>query len=469
MPRAERNAPCPCGSGKKYKKCHLDADLAIDKDQPGEKARQLSMLEPTPVPASAAALPRRPPRPVPTEHEKRWNALFEQLTTASADEMLTLGRAYIEAEPEFDEEDAFALVVEFLEPALAEAGRKAELRPVVELVRQRHPKAYEANVGYFAERALDEAYESSQDPEPHLLEWARTPTLQFEYFERAIEQALFHGRERLALQALETGKQALLDDKDVFDRAKGELARMVVEGLLTATQLGPVPPAAIALSDAFGVFRPEYLAERLAHARRAKPLRLDELSPAAGPQLLAWQFYLLAADFARWLVDRHSWPAGRAALAHLGFDYLLTKRVEVFLAKPKRGEDEEFDESSSSPGEPSWQGTPPGLGSLLGLDEKNLRRHLSAQMGMFGAGAYRAAAVLLALPYWRPHLLEVGGDRGRVSDPARWLESDAGRQEGVRLAEHLDGVAGRALAPRITEAHKHVLAKHGGTIKKLAK
>jgi hypothetical protein len=25
-PRAARNAPCPCGSGKKYKKCHLEAD-----------------------------------------------------------------------------------------------------------------------------------------------------------------------------------------------------------------------------------------------------------------------------------------------------------------------------------------------------------------------------------------------------------------------------------------------------------
>lgn len=464
MPRAQRNAPCPCGSGKKYKKCHLDADLAIDKDQPREKARQPSVLEPTPVPASASApaLPRRPPRPAPTEHEQRWNALFERLTTASADEMLALGRAYIEAEPEFDEEDAFALVIEFLEPALAEAGRKAELRPVVELVRQRHPKAYEANVGYFAERALDEAYESSQDPEPHLLEWARTPTRQFEYFQRAIEQALFHGRERLALQALETGQQALLDDNEVFDHAKGELARAVVEGLLTATQPGPAPPAAIALSDAFGVFRPEVLAERLAHARRTAPLRLDELSPAAGPRPLCWQFYLLAADFARWLVDRQGWPAGRAALAHLGFDDLLTRRLEVFVAEPKGGEDEDFDESSR---EPCWQGKPPGLGSLLGLDEKRLRRHLSAELGMFGTGAYRAAAVLLALPHWRPHLLEVGGDRGRLGDPARWLESEAGRQEGVRLAEYLDEVAGRALAQGITGARKPVLGKHKGTIK----
>jgi len=27
-PRAGRNDPCPCGSGKKYKKCHLPTDEA---------------------------------------------------------------------------------------------------------------------------------------------------------------------------------------------------------------------------------------------------------------------------------------------------------------------------------------------------------------------------------------------------------------------------------------------------------
>jgi preprotein translocase subunit SecA len=29
-PRAGRNDPCPCGSGKKYKKCHLPIDEGTD-------------------------------------------------------------------------------------------------------------------------------------------------------------------------------------------------------------------------------------------------------------------------------------------------------------------------------------------------------------------------------------------------------------------------------------------------------
>jgi hypothetical protein len=91
--------------------------------------------------------------------------------------------------------------------------------------------------------------------------------------------------------------------------------------------------------------------------------------------------------------------------------------------------------------------SPPGLGSLLGVDQKHFSREFSPQFGMFGASEYRAAAVLLALSQWRPYLLEVGGDDS-LSDPARWMESNAGRTERVQLAKRVDGLAGRTLAPQ---------------------
>ena len=38
MKETNRNDPCPCGSGKKYKKCHLPADAEAIREQ-GETAK----------------------------------------------------------------------------------------------------------------------------------------------------------------------------------------------------------------------------------------------------------------------------------------------------------------------------------------------------------------------------------------------------------------------------------------------
>jgi hypothetical protein len=53
-----RNDPCPCGSGKKYKQCHLAADEAK-----ARAAREKAAAEaPEPAAAGAAAAPPGPPR-----------------------------------------------------------------------------------------------------------------------------------------------------------------------------------------------------------------------------------------------------------------------------------------------------------------------------------------------------------------------------------------------------------------------
>ena len=53
-----RNDPCPCGSGKKYKKCCLKKD---------EEARRVALAEAERAAREAAAAPLWPLRPV-TEH-----------------------------------------------------------------------------------------------------------------------------------------------------------------------------------------------------------------------------------------------------------------------------------------------------------------------------------------------------------------------------------------------------------------
>jgi hypothetical protein len=58
-----RNEPCHCGSGKKYKQCHLTADEAKGRDA-RKKAEDAAPAEPA-APAAAAQPPRRKPTPQP--------------------------------------------------------------------------------------------------------------------------------------------------------------------------------------------------------------------------------------------------------------------------------------------------------------------------------------------------------------------------------------------------------------------
>jgi preprotein translocase subunit SecA len=59
-----RNDPCPCGSGRKYKNCHLDKDEAAAREA-RSKAAEATRAEPAPAAESASAPATRgaPPRP----------------------------------------------------------------------------------------------------------------------------------------------------------------------------------------------------------------------------------------------------------------------------------------------------------------------------------------------------------------------------------------------------------------------
>jgi len=59
-----RNDPCHCGSGKKYKQCHLAADEAAAREARAKAAASLEAATPAPEGSKAAApvTPRHPTR-----------------------------------------------------------------------------------------------------------------------------------------------------------------------------------------------------------------------------------------------------------------------------------------------------------------------------------------------------------------------------------------------------------------------
>ena len=70
-PRPGRNEPCHCGSGRKYKQCHLDKDEKAASAARAKAAAAAESPEPATEAEAAAAKPKRAPKP---ESNQPWRA-----------------------------------------------------------------------------------------------------------------------------------------------------------------------------------------------------------------------------------------------------------------------------------------------------------------------------------------------------------------------------------------------------------
>jgi hypothetical protein len=66
-----RNDPCHCGSGKKYKQCHLDKDEAAARDARAAKAAEAEKNAPAVEPAPETDKPAPKSHDKATFHEQR--------------------------------------------------------------------------------------------------------------------------------------------------------------------------------------------------------------------------------------------------------------------------------------------------------------------------------------------------------------------------------------------------------------
>ncbi len=155
--------PCPCGSGKKYKRCCLEKDQAA--------GRQLLRTPPAPIPLTAptpakAATPVVPARDVPqalprlplqsvappqelTPDEKWWEDFAERYAAAeSSADVLELLRGVLADAPPIDEES----ILEYLSPPLhqlADAGLHADVMAIVDALAARFAAEIGPKNAYF--------------------------------------------------------------------------------------------------------------------------------------------------------------------------------------------------------------------------------------------------------------------------------------------------------------------------------
>jgi hypothetical protein len=299
-----RNDPCPCGSGKKYKKC------CMEKDQAAERAR----------PALPIQLPSaRTPDPHADAIYARWEEFQQQdyegqiaLFTRSLDEDL------------IDDESAFEMLNTIYYDSV-ERDQRDRFDALAQDLRERLPEVYAYDASFYLGWQITNALVAGRmDAIPALtVEMAATAGKHLDQFMEVIDMLAYHGQQTTIVAAMQVA-WPLVQCSDILEWAIDEFAESAVDYIvLDRLERG----AALDASD------PELIEQLEAYLPINKQKLADYIALLTGSLQREWQL----GDFA---LDRPT-PRGHRAQAEsevVGAQNLYDLTIE-FLGYLQREED----------------------------------------------------------------------------------------------------------------------------------
>ena len=218
-----RNDPCYCGSGKKYKHCHLKADLETEKAQPTAAALELPSRSITNKPSKLLDEPKE----IDPETEQ-WNKLYEKFNQSAYAEQVAILRNAIE-EKLLDGELAFEFF-SHLYPEMAKQGDREEFAALVTLLQTKQPDVYAKENHWFWSWEVTNALalqdeEALQQAVDQLI---RNGGQDFDQFYPVYNCLLYHDRRANLLNALSKHMPQIESGK-YFDDVEDELKRKFVD------------------------------------------------------------------------------------------------------------------------------------------------------------------------------------------------------------------------------------------------
>jgi len=221
-----RNEPCPCGSGKKYKKCCLEKDMERNAAVPlrgvSPKQREDEVSRPAPAPPPFFPV-TPPPKPPPIERTPQ-DELWEQFEAAAYEDQIKLFLTTLDDKELLDEELASEMLFA-LEPKMIEAGQRERLEELLESARQRRPEVYASAIPYVADGRIVTALLANRPDEVRRLglELAEVGHKAPEMYHHVLDLLAYHGQLALLVEMLRVSWPRL-KETDLFEWALNEYA-----------------------------------------------------------------------------------------------------------------------------------------------------------------------------------------------------------------------------------------------------
>jgi hypothetical protein len=237
---AGRNDPCPCGSGKKYKKCCLgkgreeplrqSADIPASPPSLAPAGAVAALSQPSSVPTKPAAPiiapPAAPSKRPRTPSEERANALWERFEAEEGEDRIASFHEALDDHEVMTDDLAFEMMAILHQDAVASGDRRRFAALLGEL-RERLPDVYNEGAHYYLSWSLlDALVEGRQeDVAPLARDLAARSGRDLEAVNRGIAYLQYHGQQHALVEALRIGWPFVKSSKKYFGWAIAEFAQ----------------------------------------------------------------------------------------------------------------------------------------------------------------------------------------------------------------------------------------------------
>ncbi len=223
--RAGRNDPCPCGSGKMYKKCCLSKDLEAEARGLPLPATPPRRTGPAPPPAPPRAprpkpppLPEPPPAPPP-------NPLWDKFEAADSEGRVAVFLEALEDEELLDGGMAFEMGEVLHQDAVRRGGR-SRFAELVAALRRRRPAIFDKSAPFYLSLCLEDALAEGRTDavRPLALDLAALASRNLDTVHRSLDALAYHGQLAVLVEAMRIAWPSVKSSRDVLPWAFEEFA-----------------------------------------------------------------------------------------------------------------------------------------------------------------------------------------------------------------------------------------------------
>ena len=427
-----RNAPCPCGSGKKYKKCCLRIDEQNSAEERQQNARQQeiidtyeSVLQDTedrksgPFEDDGDSADAADDETEESESDRIWDEFkdsdFKQ--KAAIIEKI-LGNSDL-----FEEFDCFELFSE-LHDTCQHRGDREVFKKLTHRLKREYPERYMNKLGYLLQTLIQDALidENNAEAAKMFLEFADQADADIDIFNSTLDQMALHGDLELMLSAMHRGWEKVKYSSEIVpwgvDEYRNLAARYEIFKYVSEAS-DPVPTDHDFLKKLEKFIDPDVdiLETYLAHitgssgkewqlddfnyqiktGRRTKNRGKPQKKEKKGLSLETFSrnVHYLGIEFLRYLTLEEGFFFPQAEIAALELKAYLIKRVEGDLE-----EEPSLFEKMMQPELKNKKKSPPSFDHILCPDQKSFDRFIGSFLTFFNVRIFRAGIVFGSIPAW---------------------------------------------------------------------